>query len=138
MRVLSVQPQMRTFDYLRFRILPFRHGNNLSASLQTKYLCAAETQTRAKHTVAKLDKMRTDEHCHLFWEDVKQKATKLDYNAPKLSRNRIAPARIEEFIGGKAALEYAILFSTIIEYILNPYNLTRKISEHTSTSKIFC
>ena len=67
---------MRTFEYLRFRILPFRHGNNLSASLQTKYLCAAETQTIAKHTVAKLDKMRTDEHCYLCWEDVKQKATK--------------------------------------------------------------
>ena len=51
--------------------------------------------------------MRTDENCHLFWEDVKQKATKLDVDTPKLSKKRRAPARIEEVLGGKAAPEYA-------------------------------
>ena len=59
-RVLGVQALMRTFDYfygLRLGILPLRHKNNLSASLQTKDLCAAEAQTIAKHTVATLKKM---------------------------------------------------------------------------------
>ena len=51
--------------------------------------------------------MRTDENCHLFCEDVKQKATKLDVDAPKLYRKRRAPTRIEEFFGGKAAPKYA-------------------------------
>ena len=76
-------------------------------SLQTKDLCAAEAQTVAKHTVATLNKMRMDEHCHLIWENVKQKATNLDDNTPKLSRRKRAPAKIEEFSGGKAAPEYA-------------------------------
>ena len=85
-RVLSVQAQMRTFDYfygLRIGILLLRHSNNLSASLQTKDLCVAEAQTIARHTVAILNKMGTDENCYLFWEDVKQEASKLDIDAPK-------------------------------------------------------
>ena len=95
---------MKIFDYfygLRLGILLLRHNDSLSASLQTRYLCAAETQTIANHTVVTLKKMRTDENCHLFWEDMKQKATKLDVDAPELFRKR--RARIEEFFGGKAA-----------------------------------
>ena len=50
--------------------------------------------------------MKTDRNCHLFWEDVKQKATKLDVDAPKLYGKRRAPTRIEEFFSGKAAPKY--------------------------------
>ena len=62
---------MRKFDYfygLRLGILLFRHNlsdnlsDNLSASLQIKYLCAAEAQTIAKHTVATLKKMKTNKN----------------------------------------------------------------------------
>ena len=86
-RVLGVQAQMRTFDYfygLRLGILLLRHSVNLSASLQTKDLCAGEAQTIAKNTVATLTKVRTYENYHLFWEDVKQEAAKLYIDAPKL------------------------------------------------------
>ena len=67
---------------------------------------AAEAQTIAKHTVARLKTMRSKENCHLFWEDVKQKATKLDVDTAKLPRKRIAQTRIEEFFGRKAAPKY--------------------------------
>ena len=73
---------MRTFDYfygLRLGILLLKHSDNLSAPLQTKDLYAGEAQTAAKHTVAALKKMRTDEKCHLFWEDITQKATKFSH-----------------------------------------------------------
>ena len=86
-RVLGVQAQMRTFDYfygLRLGILLLRHSVNLSASLQTKDLCAGEAQTIAKNTVATLTKVRTYENYHLFWEYVKQEAAKLYIDAPKL------------------------------------------------------
>ena len=108
--VLGVQAQMRAFYYfyeLRLGILLLRYSNNLSASLQTNDLCAAEAGTIAKHSLVTLKKMKTDENCHLLWEYVKQKATKLDVDAPKLSRKRRAPTRIEEFFCGKAAPEYA-------------------------------
>ena len=133
---------------MRIGILLLRHSNNLSASLQTKDLCAAEAETIAKHTVATLKKMRTDKNYHLFWEDVKQEATKLDIDAPKLSRKRRASTRIEEFFGGKAAPEYAndvislygrIYFESL-DCIINDIEdrFDHKISENTSDSKIFC
>ena len=78
---------------LKLGIFLLKNSDNLSASLQTKDLCAAEAQAIAKHSVAILKKMRTDENCHLFWEDVKQKATKLDVDATKLSRKRRALTR---------------------------------------------
>ena len=108
-RILGVQAQMRRFYCLyglRLGIRLIRHSDNVSASLQTKDLCVAEAQIIAKHTVATLKKIKADENCHLFLEGVKQKATKLDFDAPKLSRKRTAPARIEELFGGKASLEY--------------------------------
>ena len=64
-RVLGVQVHMRKFHYfygLRLGILLFRHSDNLSASLRIKYLCAAEAQTIAKHTVATLKKMKTNKN----------------------------------------------------------------------------
>ena len=78
---------------MKLGILLLKHSDNLSASLQTKDLCAAEAQIIAKHSVATGKMMRLDENCHLFWEDVKQKAAKLDVDAPKLSRKRRAPTR---------------------------------------------
>ena len=51
-------------------------------------------------------KIKTDENCDLFWEDVKQKATKLDVDAPKLYWKRRAPTRTEELFGGKSAPDY--------------------------------
>ena len=100
---------MRTFDYfhgLTLGILLLRQSDNLSASLYTKDICAAEVQAIAKHTVATLKKMKADENCHLIWEDVKQKVTKIDVDAPQLYRKRKAPTRKEEFFGGKAAPKY--------------------------------
>ena len=50
--------------------------------------------------------IKSDENCDLFWEDVKQKATKLDVDAPKLYWKRRAPTRTEELFGGKSAPDY--------------------------------
>ena len=105
-RVLDVQAQMRPFGYfygLRLGIRLLRHSDSISALLQTKDLCAAEAQTVEKH----IKKMSKDENRHLFWEDAKQKATKLDVDALKLSRKRRTPTRIEELFSENGAPEYA-------------------------------
>ena len=80
---------------MRLKILLLRHNDNVSVSLQTKGLCAADVQTITKYTVTTLKKMKTDENCHLFWDDAKQKATKLNVNAPQLSTKKRAPTRTE-------------------------------------------
>ena len=106
-RVLSTQAQMTTFDYFYgfwLGIPLLRHSDNLGVSLQTKNLCAAKAQTIAKHTVATLKKVRTDEN---FPYIPGRCETKLDVNAPELSGQKRAPTRKEEIFGGKAAPEYA-------------------------------
>ena len=60
---------MRTFEYfydVRLGIFLLRYSNNLSPLFQTEDLCAAEAETIAKHTVATLKKIKTDENCDLF------------------------------------------------------------------------
>ena len=73
-RILGVRHiKISTSDYfygLRPGILLMSHSNNLSASLQTNNLCAADVQAMTNHTVATFKKMRMDKNRHLFWEDV--------------------------------------------------------------------
>ena len=79
---------------------------------------------------------------------MKQKATKLDVDAPKLSRQRRAPTRTEEFFGRKSAPDYdtdviSNYYRTSFETLdciinLQQIDMTRQISEYTSNSKIFC
>ena len=52
---------------------------------------------------------------------MKQKATKLDVDAPKLSRKRRAPQEEKSFLVEKQHLNTPMMiFLTIVEYILNP------------------
>ena len=73
-RILGVRHiKISTSDYfygLGPGILLMSHSDNLSASLQTNDLCAADVQAMTNHTVATFKKMRMDKNCHLFWEDV--------------------------------------------------------------------
>lgn len=64
---------MKTFDYLYGNTLGeliLRHSDNLSRTLQSKSLSAAEGQQAAKMTVKTIQSMRTDETFDLFWEKV--------------------------------------------------------------------
>ena len=98
-RVGGVQAQMRTFEYffgLRLGILILRHSDNLSASLQTKDLCAAKAKDKANKTLKTIKKLRSDLSFDCFWEDANVKAKKLEIDAPKKPRKRKAPKSIEE------------------------------------------
>ena len=53
--------------------------------------------------------MTTGEKCHILGR-CKTEATKIDVDAPKLSRKIRVPIRIEEFFGGKAAPECQCYF----------------------------
>ena len=50
--------------------------------------------------------MRSDEKFKLFWKDVENKAAIFDVNPERLPRKKLAPARIEECLGGSAAPEF--------------------------------
>ena len=50
--------------------------------------------------------MRGDEKFNLYWKDVQNKAAIFDVDLPRLPRKKRVPARIEECLGGSAALEF--------------------------------
>lgn len=60
-------------------------------SLQIEDVCATEAQTITKHIVSTHKKMKADKSFDLFRQDVKQKITMLDVDAPTLSRKERAP-----------------------------------------------
>ena len=97
-RVIGVKAQMESFDTL-FGIsvaeLVLRHGDNLSATLRSSTISAAEGQCVASLTTSTIVKMHTNESFSLFWEIVQNKAAAVHVNEPRLTRRRKAPARFE-------------------------------------------
>lgn len=98
-RIHGVSSQMKTFDYLYGNTLGelvLRHSDNLSRTLQSKSLSAAEGQQAAKMTVKTFESIRTDEAFDLFWEKVNRLATSFDVSDPQLSRQRKLPRRYDD------------------------------------------
>ena len=97
-RVLGVRAQMETFDFFNgvyLGKLVLKHADNLSRTLQSPTISAAEGQRVAELTVSVLEKIRDDSEFDLFWELVKMKASVLEVGDPKLPRQRKAPKRFE-------------------------------------------
>ena len=90
-RIISVEAQIESFDYC-FGVcigeLVLNHANNLSKSLQSKTISAAEGQHIAEMTLTVLQKMRNSEEYDLFWSSVLKKISSLDVAAPVLPSHR--------------------------------------------------
>ena len=100
-RIIGVQFQFKTFRYL-FGValgqLILRHSDNLSKTLQSPKLSAAEGQRIALRTVATLHVLRDDTQFDIFWKSLQETRTKLDVDDPVLRRKRKVPRRNEEGI----------------------------------------
>ena len=79
-----------------FGQLILRHRDNLSKTLQSPKLSAAEGQRIALMTVATLHVLRDDTQFDLFWKSLQETRTKLDVDDPVLPRKRKLPRRYEE------------------------------------------
>ena len=105
-RIIGVQFQFKTFRYL-FEValgqLILRHSDNLSKTLQSHKLSAAEGQRIALMTVATLNVLRDDTQFDLLWKSLQETRTKLDVDDPVLPRKRKVPRRYEE---GSAETEF--------------------------------
>ena len=96
--IIGVRAQMESFEYF-FGVsageLVLNHGDNLSATLQSSTISAAEGQRVASLTVTTLAKMRTDDAFTMFWALVQKKAAAVNVSEPSLPRRRKMPARFE-------------------------------------------
>ena len=92
--IIGVNHQMTTFEYyfgVKLGSLLLKHNDNLSKTLPKTKLSAAEGQNFASLTVKALEKMRTDDFDHLFWERCNKKAKDLEIGEGIFPRKRQRP-----------------------------------------------
>ena len=97
-RIVGVSTCMKTFDFFFGVVLGemlLRHSDNLSRTLQSTHLSAAEGQTVAAMTVQTLQSLRSEQNFRHFWSTTVQKAKDLCIHDPVLPRKRRAPRRYE-------------------------------------------
>lgn len=97
-RIAGVEFKMSTFPYL-FGVLlgecVLKHTDNLSKTLQTSTLTAAEAHHVANLTCQTLERIRDDKSFDLFWEKALKLQSTLDVDEPVLPRMRKHPRRYE-------------------------------------------
>ena len=80
-RIIGVGAQFKTFRYLlgvSLGELLLRHTDNLSKTLQSPELSAAEWQQIAGMTLTALESLRDDDYLKLFWGKVEGTRESLD------------------------------------------------------------
>ena len=85
--------------------LLLKHSDNLSKTLKSSTMSAAEGQRIADMTVCTLQSIRSDENFLLFWKLVSQKANDLDINEPVIPRQRKRPRRYDDGASESDVLE---------------------------------
>ena len=91
-RIAGVAAQMEKFEFFYGLELGRKILNmvdNLSRSLQAKYMCASDGQKLVQITVSALQLMRTDNDFKLFWHSVEQRRSKVEgVSSPVLARHK--------------------------------------------------
>ena len=97
-RINGVKAQMERFDFLFGLCLGaciMHHTDNLSKTLQSPSLSAADSQQLARLTCTTLEWLRNDESFSLLWSKVSALRDKHQVNASELPRCRKVPQRFE-------------------------------------------
>ena len=76
--------------------LKLQHTYNLSKSLQSETISAAEGQEIANHSVKVLKSCRNDHSFDTFWMSLQSKKEQYDISEPELKRKKKRPSRIED------------------------------------------
>ena len=93
-RILGAQSKMNTFDFLFGCLLGkiiLKQTDNLSKSLQSPTLSAAEGQEIAQDVIMTLEKDRNEKSFDLFWERLEQRRQQLSIPTARLPRKRQLP-----------------------------------------------
>ena len=103
-RAAGLERKMNYFNFmygLRLSMLVLTHSDNLSATLQTPNICAADAQKTANLVIDTLQKLRTDERAQIFFDLVKKEAVRLGIDEPEpcLPIRNKAPRRMDDYFG---------------------------------------
>ena len=103
-RAAGLERKMNYFNFmygLRLSMLVLTHSDNLSATLQTPNICAADAQKTANMVIDTLQKLRTDERAQNFFDLVKKESVRLGIDEPEpcLPRRKKALRRMDDYFG---------------------------------------
>ena len=101
-----------------------KHTDNLSKTLQSPKLTAADAHSVAELTCDTLEQIRNEESFGLFWEKLLLVQEKHDVSLPTLPRKRIAPERLREgsgeaFIHDDPKQYYRAQYFEALDLVLN-------------------
>ena len=116
-RVQGVAASMKKFDTFfgfTFGEYLLRFTDNLSKTLQSPELCAADCHALANDTLKTLENLKSYENFSKLWDKIKTQASSLDVDEPILPRKRKRPARYDN---GTPNLE----FDTVEKYYQHFY-----------------
>ena len=126
-RIQGVSVCMQSFEFFFGLVLAellLNHSDNLSKTLQSPRLSAAQGQKIAQMTVCTLQSLRSDDNFLLFWTKVKKMASDLEVNNPVLPRQRKRPRRYEDGSAEGAFPDkvedlYRVVYFEAIDLIVN-------------------
>ena len=98
-RIQGVSACMTLFDFMFGIVLGellLRRGDNLSQTLKSPHISAAEGHKFARMTLQTLQSLRSEENFMLFWAKVTKLSDDLEVNDPLLPRRRERPLQYEE------------------------------------------
>ena len=91
---------------LKLSVMIQKHTDNLSATLQTTNLCAADAQETARLVVDTITRTQNEQDATSFYEVVKIRADRLSLEEPSLPRNRKVPNRVNFLHGYKESASH--------------------------------
>ncbi len=140
-RIRGVASCMQSFDFFFGVLLSeliLRHSDNLSKTLQSPKVSAAEGQSIAKMTLVTLKSIRSESSFELFWDKVLKMTSEKDINDPELPRRRKIPNRLdtsgtENYTFPDVQSYYRQYYFEALDLIINciTTDLTRKVTEFT-------
>ena len=98
-RIIGVQTQFNSFKFyfgVQLAFLLLQLSDNLSKTLQSPHMTAAEGQRLANMTIATLSKCRSDKAYDLFWKKVEHSCQSLDIEELTLPRRRKLPKKLDD------------------------------------------
>ena len=101
--------RMKSFNFmygLKLSMMVLDHTDNLSATLQTTNLWAADAPETARLVVDTVTRMRNEQDATSFYEMVKIRADQLSLEEPSLPRKRKVPNRVNFLHGYKESASH--------------------------------
>ena len=101
-RIQGAKAQMQTFSFffcfsLASKVL--KQTDNLSHTLQSPSMSAAQRNLITQSVVTSLEKFRSEESFDLFWQLLDKQRERIEVSGPSLPRKRKIPKRLEDCFG---------------------------------------